>query len=104
MRCPRNGANLFSNSSSQFAHNFYVGQWLRDVTLEFQQLQKQEQDADDVDAASRRLRDCQRKKDALLDMASSAALATAPLKGETPARSGQRVPANEEQARWELCD
>ena len=63
----------------QFAHNFYIAQWLRDVSHEFQQVQQREEkeDAGDhLDSQSKALQACQLKKDKLMQLASSAAVAT----------------------------
>lgn len=79
---PLNLTHVFNRVLIQFAHNFYIAQWLRDISHEFQQLQQREEKGDaaeQLDAHSRALQVCQAKKEKLMEMASSAAMTTQTL-------------------------
>ncbi|XP_076811579.1 nipped-B-like protein A isoform X2 [Clavelina lepadiformis] len=89
--------NADADQSLLFAYNFYIGQWLRDVALEFQQfqqLQDQGKVDDSIEAQSSRLQACQRKKDALMELTSSASVAASVVSGQTSDQGGVKKPVN----------
>uniref|UniRef100_H2ZDM6 Nipped-B protein n=1 Tax=Ciona savignyi TaxID=51511 RepID=H2ZDM6_CIOSA len=66
-----------SHSTVQFAHNFYIGQWLRDASVEFQQVQQQENV--DIDTQTIAAQTCQAKKGSVLNLMTTSAVAAALL-------------------------
>ena len=61
---------LIALHTPQFALNFYVGQWHRDATTEYQNFQMKEKKGEDSEAAeSKALLKCQKRKKFLLRLA-----------------------------------
>uniref|UniRef100_H2ZDM9 Nipped-B protein n=1 Tax=Ciona savignyi TaxID=51511 RepID=H2ZDM9_CIOSA len=66
-----------ADPSLMFAHNFYIGQWLRDASVEFQQVQQQENV--DIDTQTIAAQTCQAKKGSVLNLMTTSAVAAALL-------------------------